>query len=343
MVRLFQLIRRLAASELPVLVCGETGAGKENAAFAVHHGSPRAKGPFVVLNCAALQETLVESELFGHERGAFSGAAGLKLGLLETASGGTVFLDEIGELSLAAQAKLLRAVETKRITRVGGVRPTDVDIRIVAATHRDLEAEVAAGRFRKDLFFRLSAATIMLPPLRERPREITLLARTFLTEACARAGRPPMELSAATMLALARYAWPGNVRELKNTMDYAAAALEDEIVEPWHLPARISGDAVTPSEDSETARPAQAEDPADASVAVAGSGEPRGEARPFGRAFRPLAEEIKGLERRRMTEALEATSGFQKRAAELIGMPLRTFVLKLKQHGIARRERGGPQ
>ncbi|HVQ26774.1 MAG TPA: sigma-54 factor interaction domain-containing protein, partial [Planctomycetota bacterium] len=194
MVQLFELLRRLAASPLPVLIHGETGVGKENAAWAVHHWSPRAAQPFVALNCAALPESLVESELFGYERGAFSGADKPRAGLFERASGGTVFLDEVAELSLPIQAKLLRALDQKRIVRLGDSREREVDLRVVAATHRVLSEEVKAGRFREDLFFRLSAAVVQLPPLRDRPRELPLLAGAFLAEACARAGRPPLRL-----------------------------------------------------------------------------------------------------------------------------------------------------
>ncbi|MGZ3407937.1 MAG: sigma 54-interacting transcriptional regulator, partial [Polyangia bacterium] len=179
LVRLFDLIARLATSDLPILILGETGAGKEGAARAVHHGSRRAAGPFVTVNCAAIPENLVESELFGFEKGAFTGAVAAKAGKLEAASGGTLFLDEVGELPPSVQAKLLRAFEEKRITRLGDVKERAVDLRIVAATNRALEAEVKAGRFRQDLFFRLGAATVVLPPLRDRPREIPILARRF--------------------------------------------------------------------------------------------------------------------------------------------------------------------
>jgi DNA-binding NtrC family response regulator len=326
MAQLYALLRRLAASELPVLVCGETGVGKENAAFAVHHWSPRAAGPFIAVNCAALPEGLVESELFGHERGAFTGATTARAGLLESAQGGTVFLDEVGELPAAAQAKLLRALEVRRITRVGEVRERPIDLRVVAATHRDLEAEVAAGRFREDLYFRLGAATVLLPPLRERPREVPLLARDFLSRACQALGRRELELASGTLHALSRHGWPGNVRELRNLMDYVAAAVTGDVVEPHHLPARMLGRKAAGS-----AAPAPEEAPASP---------PTG---PAPRPRVPLAQEIRELERRRMQEALEEAEGVQTRAAALIGMPIRTFSFKLKQLGLQPRAgRRGP-
>ncbi len=329
MAQLYALLRRLAASELPVLVCGETGVGKENAAFAVHHWSPRSDKSFIAINCAALPEGLVESELFGHERGAFTGANTTRVGLLESAQGGTVFLDEVGELPPSAQAKLLRALEVRRITRVGDVRERPIDLRVVAATHRDLEAEVAAGRFREDLYFRLGAATVLLPPLRERPREVPLLARDFLARACQSLGREEMELSAGTLYALSRHAWPGNVRELRNLMDYAAAAVPENVVEPHHLPSRMqprgaSAPAQSLAQDLEPA-PAVAERVSPQKTRV------------------PLAQEIRDLERHRMQEALDEAEGVQTRAAAMIGMPIRTFSFKLKQLGLQpRTSRKGP-
>ncbi len=305
MVRLVALAERLAATPLAVLVCGETGSGKELLAAAVHALSPRAKGPFSALNCAALQDTLIESELFGHERGAFTGAVATRTGLLESADGGTVFLDEIGELSPAAQAKLLRVLETHRIVRVGDTRERKVDVRVVAATNRDLEAEVAAGRFRQDLLFRLNAATLWIPPLRERRREIPLLAHVFLKAACARAKRAVPVISDAAMQLLSAHPWPGNVRELRNVIDYAAAIVTEDVIEPWHLEDRLP------------AAPKPARAAADARA-------------------RSLTDELRELERRRFTAALEATGGNQTRAAERLGVPLRTFVRKLKQYKIER-------
>jgi len=329
MVRLFELIRRLAASNLPVLISGETGAGKENAAVAIHHWSARAAGPFVAINCAALPETLAESELFGHEKGAFSGAASAKPGRIESADGGTLFLDEVGELPLPIQAKLLRALDAQRITRLGAVRDRTIDVRIVAATNRNLDEQVRSGGFRQDLFFRLGAATVVLPPLRDRPREIALLARTFLAEACAREGRVEPELSAAAMRQLIVYPWPGNVRELKNAVEYLAATVIEDVIEVWHLPERIVGDS-TPA----------AVPGAPPSAASAPPTEPSVFAGPLPRTtFRPIGEELRALERRRMEEALAASSGNQTRAAALLSMPLRSFVQRLKQYGISPRSR----
>ncbi|HPH29317.1 MAG TPA: sigma 54-interacting transcriptional regulator [Pseudomonadota bacterium] len=239
MLRLYTLIERLAPSDLPVLVCGETGTGKEIAAQALHQRSRRAAGRLVSLNCAALPETLAESELFGHEKGAFTGAVAQKVGLLEAAQGGTLFLDEIGELSLGLQAKLLRALEQKRITRVGDTKERSIDIRIVAATNRKLAEESAQGRFRQDLYFRLSGAVLHLPPLRDRTRELPILARTFLTEACARMGKPAMLISPSAMDLLLRYSWPGNLRELRNAMDYAAATALEPVLESSQLPMHL--------------------------------------------------------------------------------------------------------
>jgi DNA-binding NtrC family response regulator len=310
MTRVFALLERLAVSELPVLITGETGVGKENAAYAVHHWSKRT-GPFIAVNCAALgPESLVDAELFGYEKGAFTGATAAKPGLFESAAGGTVFLDEVGELPLAIQAKLLRALEVKRITRLGETRERAIDVRLVAATNRSLEDEVKASGFRQDLYFRLSGATVILPPLRDRRTEIPLLARAFLADACARGGRDQMNITAAAMQVLLTYGWPGNVRELKNTMEYVMAAAPDDNVEPIDLPERLGGSAAPPT-----------------AAAVTGDVVADGKTQ-----FRAIADELKELERRRMAEALAASGGVKTRAAQLIDMPIRTFTLKLKQY-----------
>jgi len=328
MVRVYALLERLARAELPVLVHGETGTGKELAAAAIHHGSPRRRGPFVALNCAAIQESLLESELFGHERGAFTGAASAKAGLLESASGGTVFLDEIGELSAAAQAKLLRALDTKKITRVGDVHERPIDIRVVAATHKDLATEAAAGRFRQDLFFRLSGATVWLPPLRDRPAELSILAQTFLAAACVAGRRAPMAISDAAMQRLGAHPWPGNVRELKSVTDYVAAAYPDAVLLPSHVEERLAAARGLLASIPQTATPLPPP------PAVPGAASPPLPSPAAGAGFRNIGDEVRELERSRMAAALEATGGSQKRAAELIGMPLRTFVTKSKQYGL---------
>jgi len=306
LLRLYELLRRLAAVELPVLILGETGAGKENAAYALHHFSRRKAEPFLSLNCAAIPETLAESELFGHEKGAFSGAAGARAGVLERVGKGTLFLDEVGELGLAVQAKLLRALEERSITRLGDDRPRKIEARVVAATNRDLDEEIRAGRFRQDLFFRLGGATVVLPPLRERPSEIPILARAFLARACAEAGRAPMALGPSAIQALTAHRWPGNVRELLNLMQFLAAAVAEWTVEAQHLRPLLRRDASPPT----TA-------PEEAPVEV-----------------RPLADEIRELERTRMREALTAAGGVKTRAAQALGMPIRTFTFKFKQYGL---------
>jgi len=235
MQHVMSIVARVAPSTITVLVVGETGVGKEVIAEAIHRQGPRARGPFVRLNCAALAEGLVESELFGHEPGAFTGAAGAKRGHVEVAGGGTLFLDEVGELALGTQAKLLRVLEQRRVVRVGGVRELPVDVRIICATHRDLEAEVARGRFREDLYFRIGAFVIPVPPLRDRRPEIGPLATWFATELSAKR----VTFDPAALAMLEAYDWPGNVRELRNTIE-RALVFADRRIEPQHLPERVA-------------------------------------------------------------------------------------------------------
>ncbi|HSB74172.1 MAG TPA: sigma 54-interacting transcriptional regulator, partial [Terriglobales bacterium] len=234
-----ELIARIAPADSTVLLCGESGTGKELAARALHRASPRAQNPFVAINCAAIPETLLESELFGYERGAFTGAAGQKKGQFELANGGSIFLDEIGELAPALQAKLLRVLQQREFVRLGGSQTIQVNVRLIAATNQDLRAAAEAGRFRKDLFFRLNVVAITMPPLRERPRDIPLLANYFLARCGERCKRRMQGISPAAMQCLQRYEWPGNVRELENAMEHAVLLGTSDTVGPEDLPEVI--------------------------------------------------------------------------------------------------------
>jgi len=316
MLNLYGQLELLAPSDLSVLVLGETGTGKELAARALHFWSRRAKQPLVTINCASLPETLAESELFGYERGAFSGAFQAKPGLLESASGGTVFLDEIGDLSPVVQAKLLRALEARRVIRLGAVQERAIDIRVVAATHRNLMDDVKAGRFREDLFYRLGAAVVRLPALRARRREIPILARAFVEGGRRSLGRGPLPFSEAALRMLDAHPWPGNVRELRNVCEYLAATVTDAAIMPLHLsqrlvPAEEVGAETLPSRLGAAPSPAR------------GAGD-----------MPSLADANRQFERERIESALQATGGNKTKAARLLGVPLRTFMEKIKRHGI---------
>jgi DNA-binding NtrC family response regulator len=239
MQELFHTLRRVARSKTSVLIRGESGTGKELAARALHDLSPRADGPFVAVNCAAIPDNLIESELFGHEKGAFTDAAERRIGKFEAAQNGTLFLDEIGELAPNVQAKLLRALQELRIERVGGSQPIDVNVRVVAATNRDLERDIEAGRFREDLFYRINVVPIALPPLRERRGDIRRLAEHFLARATAQAEGGPKKLSGEALSALERSAWPGNVRELQNAIEHGVALCEGAVLGLEDLPASV--------------------------------------------------------------------------------------------------------
>jgi len=249
--QVLELVRKAARSDANILVLGESGTGKELVARAIHANSPRAAQPFVAVDCASLPENLLESELFGHEKGAFTGASAVKRGLLEVAQRGTVFLDELGEMPLGLQVKLLRALQERQIRRVGGNAPIDVDIRIVAATNRDLGAMVAAGKFREDLYYRVNVIDIALPPLRDRTGDIELLANAFL----AKYGRGIVKgFEPEAMVALEMYSWPGNVRELQNVIERACALADGEMVTLAELPAQFRA----PRPSTESAPPADA-------------------------------------------------------------------------------------
>lgn len=307
MVTLYELARRAAPSDLSVLVLGETGSGKDVLARYLHDSSPRADRPYLSLNCAALNETLVESELFGHERGAFTGAVAAKAGLLEAAHGGTVFLDEVGELSPAIQAKLLRVLENRQILRLGSVQPRTIDVRFIAATNRDPEAEVHKGSFRRDLYYRLAGIVLTLPPLRDRRSEIVPLAQRFLAAACRRANRSPVPaLSPDAAALLQSYPWPGNLRELKNIIERALVFCAGTEIQTAHLPA----DKLRPE-------------------TIAAS--PHATATPG----------FDDVDRQRIIDALASCAGNQTRAARLLGMPRRTLLRRLEQFAIARPQKPG--
>jgi DNA-binding NtrC family response regulator/pSer/pThr/pTyr-binding forkhead associated (FHA) protein len=298
--RVYSLVERIADTPMTVLILGETGVGKELVAEAIHKRSSRRDKSLIKLNCAALPETLLESELFGYERGAFTGAERRKVGFFEAADGGTLFLDEIGEMPLALQAKLLRVLERKVITRVGGTAEVATDARLIAATHRDLEAEVRAGRFRQDLMFRIGGFTLVVPPLRDRPSEIVPLAEHFARTAAAEQGRTPPLFTDSARDALVGYSWPGNVRELRNAVERALVLCADKI-EASDLPEKLRDAAqrvhpVTPAADM------------------------RGH----------LAE----VERAAIVAALEAEDQNQTRAARRLGLSRRALIYKMEKYGL---------
>ncbi|MCC7384826.1 MAG: sigma-54-dependent Fis family transcriptional regulator [Deltaproteobacteria bacterium] len=319
---------RLGPADFPVLIQGETGTGKELVALALHAYSQRSSGPFVTLNSAALPETLVENELFGHTKGAFSGADADRPGLIEAAHGGVLLLDEIGDLPLSAQVKLLRVVETRHVRRLGETQERQIDVRFLASTHRDLTAEVRAGRFRRDLYYRLRGATVALPRLGAQPQDVPGLATELLAlRAEARAGilgheSAPVRLSADAAQVLIEHSWAGNMRELCAFVDYAVTAGEPVIgaaaVREWVSQERVQGRASLER----------------VSIAPVTT--------PLSPQFRPIADEIAALERKRMQAALEATGGCRAKAAALISMPLRTFTTKLRLYDLGRTSQESP-
>lgn len=320
----FEQARRAAAADITVLIFGETGVGKELLARAIHNASPRATGPFQAINCGALPEHLLEGELFGNERGAFTGALQARPGLFEAANGGTVFLDEVGELTSATQVKLLRVLQEKVVMRVGARSTRPIDVRFVAATNRDLEADVAAGLFREDLFFRLNGLGLTIPPLRERPVEIEPLARSFVVSACEQMERTPLGLSDKVIERLRAYRWPGNVRELRNVMERAVVLCSGARLELEHLP-----DAVVRAE-SQPPNRASSVPPVDSSrTTISPDVEPE-----------RFHAEIRSLERLRIMEALRRCGGNQTHAAQLLGMSRRTLVSRMSEFNLPR-PRGG--
>jgi two-component system, NtrC family, response regulator AtoC len=303
--RLFELAARTSQADLPVLILGETGAGKEVVARAFHDASRRANGPFSEINCAAIAKTLVESTFFGFEKGAFTGADKRTPGLFEQAHRGTLFLDEVGELSHDAQGALLRVLESKRVRRVGAAQDVVVDVRVIAATNRNLRELVAKGQFREDLLYRLEALTVRVPPLRERADEIEPLALLFLRNAAKKWGAPAQALSEAALRALTAYTWPGNVRELRNAVERAVAVCAGEMIVLDDLPEHLSDAARL--------------DCAPPSVTASATS---------------LPEEVRRFESARIRAALLEAGGNRSRAARLLGLPRRTLGSKLRDYSL---------
>jgi DNA-binding NtrC family response regulator len=302
MERLFEQMRLVAPTRSSVLIIGESGTGKELVANALHRASPRRNERFLAINCGAIPSDILESELFGHERGAFTGAVTRKIGKFELSHRGSLFLDEISELYPELQVKLLRVLEERQIMRVGGSELIPVDFRLIAATNRDLEREVAEGRFREDLYYRLKVVTLRIPPLRERPEDIPQLAEHFLTLFCQEHGKPPKRLSSGALELLSRYAWPGNVRQLRNVIESAVVFSQGEEISAADLPVEVRESSAV----STSGSPVQ-------SVV----GEPR-----------TMAD----IERQAILETLARTGGHRAKAADILGIGLRTLQRKLKEY-----------
>jgi Nif-specific regulatory protein len=297
--QLYESVARVAGSNTTVLIRGESGTGKELVAQAIHLHSPRAKKPFIKVNCAALPETLVESELFGYERGAFTGAVQRKKGRFELANGGTLFLDEIGELSPATQVKLLRVLQEREFERVGGTEPVPVDVRVIAATNRDLEKALADASFREDLYYRLNVFPIFIPPLRSRKADVLPLADHFVEKYAREQGKNIRRISTPAIDLLSSYHWPGNVRELENTIERAVLLADEEVIHGYHLPPTLQT--------------------ADATGTVVSTS---------------LDGAVGAFERSLIEDALKTALGNRSRAARLLGTTQRVVSYKVKKYGI---------
>jgi two-component system response regulator AtoC len=309
--RVIDMAQRAAPTDLTVLIHGESGTGKELMARAIHRLSSRKDGPFIPVNCAAIPEGLLESELFGHERGAFTGAIRARPGRFELAREGTLFLDEIGDMPMAMQAKILRVLQERQFERVGGTRSIGADVRVIAATHQDLEAMAAEGRFRSDLYYRLQGVRLVIPPLRERIDDLPLLVTHLLERAAQRLWRQPATVSTEALRCLWVYPWPGNIRELQHVLE-GAMVLSDGVILPEHLPPTVQ-------------RGAKAAAAGEASASVTGS----------------LDEALEDWERRAILDALQKAHGVQARAAKILGISERSLWYRVKKLKIQVRMTGG--
>jgi transcriptional regulator with PAS, ATPase and Fis domain len=305
MQEVFRLVQKVAPSPATVIIYGESGTGKELIARALHYNSPRASRPFLAVNCSAIPEPLLESELFGHEKGSFTGAVARKLGLFEQAHTGTLLLDEVGEIPSSMQAKILRVLQEKEIRRVGGASTIPVDVRIVAATNRNLGREMKEGRFREDLYYRLNVLPIFLPPLRERATDIPGLAEHFLARYARESGKKAPKLPAETLSMLMRYRWPGNVRELESALERAVLLAEADEISPDLLPPEVR-------ENLSASFPALGIDLPDEGIS------------------------LESLERELLEKAVRKAGGTLTRAARLLGISYRTLQYRLEKFGISR-------
>jgi len=294
----FKIISEVAPTNATVLITGESGTGKELVARAIHQRSPRRSQPFVTLNCGALPDTLMESELFGYEKGAFTGALTAKIGRIEAASRGTLFLDEVGDMSLKTQVDLLRVLQDKELRRLGGTSAISVDVRFIAATNRDLKEEIAAKRFREDLYYRLNVVPISMPPLRERKEDIPLLLESFLQEFCSIHRKPRKRLSEGTLELLVRYSWPGNIRELRNLVERLVLLSRKDIIEPRDLPAGIRGENEQPE------------------ITI------------------PLTQPLQEVEKTVIRNVLARVTRNRTAAARILGISLRALHYKIKRFGL---------
>lgn len=318
MQEVFKMIGRISNSDASIMITGESGSGKELVARAIHQYSPRKDRPFLAINCAAIPENLLESELFGHEKGSFTGASAQRIGRFEQCDGGTLFLDEIGDMPLAIQSKLLRVLQDGTFSRVGGNQTITTDVRIVAATNKNLEAEVAEKKFREDLFYRLNVVGLQLPPLRSRREDIRLLAEYFLKRIAAQRLKPQLQLSREAIDVLESYAWPGNVRELENTIQRAAVLATADVLLPKDLPLGQTAGVPTSGETESASRPAPATlDEAAAALFEAAAAQPGLELLPW-------------LEKEFTRRAMEATNRNQVRAAKLLGITRATLRKRLE-------------